>query len=241
MVTEKIQLADLQGQGQGTGFQTDCYNNKPFILQDDQIRRKKIYICAFALVAFTSISSNYADDLGTAFAPSSFLSWADDNFQKSLQKSAESFLDKTVSEKIEHIGATLGVNILELAAILGVSRPTIYEWMETKEVTMRKKNQDRLNTIYEISNRWKDKNVGVLTYYLHKSLNTSNRTLFDLLKDDNLDIANISHYLDNIAQIILKKREANEAEETLLKKHGFKPVSSEDMEDRLNDIDFWDR
>jgi hypothetical protein len=38
----------------------------------------------------------------------------------------------------------------------------------------------------------------------------------------------------------LNKRKEDEAREKSLKEHGFEPISEDDMEDRLNDIDFLD-
>jgi DNA-binding transcriptional regulator YiaG len=181
--------------------------------------------------------------LGTASVPTDYLSWEEDVAQSvQYTKTAEflQFEDQTAYKQIEQIRRSLGVNILELAAILGVSRPTIYEWIESKKISIRKDNQKRLNAICEISKTWRDKNIGVLVSYLHKSFGASSKSLFDLLKNDKLDMVSINNYLENIAQIISKKRLADEAQEELLKKHGFESVSKKDMEDRLNDIDFWD-
>lgn len=142
-------------------------------------------------------------------------------------------------EQIKQLKISMGFNILELAAILNVSRPTIYDWIESKKTTIHKKNQKRLNLIYEISKTWESKNIGQLGGYLHKPLGATNVSLFDLLKSDNLNLSAIDSYLDSIAQTKLKKRQTDEAHEALLKKHGFEPISKEDMEERLNDINFW--
>ena len=142
-------------------------------------------------------------------------------------------------EQIKQLKISMGFNILELAAILRVSRPTIYNWIESKKTTIHKKNQKRLNRIYKISKAWESKNIGHLGNYLHKPLGSTNVSLFDLLKSDNLNLGKIDSYLDGIAQAKLKKRQTDEAHEALLKKHGFEPISKEDMEERLNDINFW--
>lgn len=142
-------------------------------------------------------------------------------------------------EQIKQLKLSMGFNILELAAVLNVSRPTIYDWIESKKTTIHKKNQKRLHLIYEISKTWESKNTGQLGSYLHKPLGVTNISLFDLLKSENLNSGEIDSYLDSIAQAKLKKRQTNEAHEALLKKHGFEPISKDDMEERLNDINFW--
>ncbi|WP_438967021.1 hypothetical protein [Flavobacterium sp.] len=145
-----------------------------------------------------------------------------------------------VNTQLKQLKRYLGLNILELAAILRVSRPTIYKWMETEEINVRQVNQERLNRLYEIGKAWKAKKLGRLGSYLHKPLGQSSISLFSLLKRSRLYSGEINRYLDNIAQLIIAKRQENEAHEALLKKHGFEPMSKEDMEDSLNDIDFMD-
>lgn len=146
----------------------------------------------------------------------------------------------SVNAQLKQLKRYLGLNILELAAILQVSRPTIYKWMETEDVNLRQAHQGRLNRLYEIGKIWKAKQLGGLGGYLHKPLGQSSISLFSLLKCSRLCSSRINRYLDNIAQLMLAKRQEDEAHEVLLKKHGFEPMSKEDMEDSLNDIDFMD-
>lgn len=144
------------------------------------------------------------------------------------------------NEQLTQVKQSMGLNILELAAILQVSRPTIYGWIESKEIKIHKKNQERLNSLYEIGKTWEGKHLGRLGSYLHKPLGAANISLFALLKSGRLNLDKIHHYLDNIAQLIVTKRQADEAHENLLRKHGFEPMSKKEMADRLNDIDSLD-
>lgn len=160
--------------------------------------------------------------------------------EESLESSiANSIEARPVYEQLAQVKQCLGLNILELASILQVSRPTVYGWIESRK-TIRKKNQERLNSIYEISKAWSSKHIGRLGSHLHKPIGASNISLFDLLKSNNLNLNKIQLYLNTIAQTILKKRQEDEAQEALLIQHGFEPTSKEDMEDRLHDIDFLD-
>jgi|GEM_PF-2516973 hypothetical protein len=160
--------------------------------------------------------------------------------QKDALQGKTSFEIQSIDEQLREAKKSMGFNILELAAILQVSRPTIYGWMESKKLKLRKKNQERLNTLNEIGKVWKEKRLGPLGGYLHKPLGDSKAPLFVLLKSDLLDVDRICQYLNDIAQVVANKRRADQAHEALLRKHDFEPLSKEDMEDRLNDIDFMD-
>lgn len=169
-------------------------------------------------ITSTQLSQNYTDNISTI----------------------ESGEIQTAYEQIVNIKKSMGFNILELAAVLQVSRPTIYDWLESKASKIRKNNQIRLNHFSEISKNWDYKHSGQFGSHLHKPIGNSNVSLFDLLKSNNLDLNKINSYMDSIARAISKKQQADKAHEALLRKHNFEPISKEDMEDRLNDIDFSD-
>lgn len=144
------------------------------------------------------------------------------------------------NEQLNQIKRIMGLNILELAAVLQVTRPTVYDWIDSKKTSIRKSNYERLNSIYEISQTWKKKGLGRIENYLHKPIGVPNRSLFDLLKSNTLNLDEIFSYLNNIAEIILKQRSENKAHEDLLRTHGFTPLNFEDIKDRLDNSDFLD-
>ena len=143
-------------------------------------------------------------------------------------------------EQLSRIKQIMGLNILEIAAILQVSRPTVYDWLESKQTRIHKENQNRLNSIYAVCKTWEANDLGCLGSHLHKPAGTENVSLFDLLKSDSLNMNEINRYLDNIAKLISRKRQEDQAHEALLKKHGFEPTSKEEIEYRLNYITFLD-
>lgn len=146
----------------------------------------------------------------------------------------------TAHEQLIQIKYLMGLNILEIAGILQVSRPTIYDWLESQETTIRKKHQERLNAIYQICQNWNMKRLGRLGSYLHQPIGEVSLSLFDLLKAKSLDCNTINCQIEHIAQLMFAKRQENEAHDAFLKKHGFAPVDREDMIERLNDIDSLD-
>ncbi len=147
---------------------------------------------------------------------------------------------KSVPEQLAHIQKFLGLNVLALASILQVSRPTIYEWLDSKESTIRKKNQERLYSIYKISKKWARKNLGLINSYLHKPIGSAQSSLFSLLKSNELNVSEIDQCLVEIEKFIIKKRKKDKAHNDLLLNHGFEPVSQEHIDDNLDDLFFRD-
>lgn len=143
------------------------------------------------------------------------------------------------SQQLAEIKQNMGLNILEMAAILHVSRPTVYDWFASKK-TIRKNNQARIDILYDVCRKWKIKGLHRMGSFLHKKIGESNLSLFDLLKSEILNQKEINKHLDIITQIILQKSHKDKAYDDMLRKHSFDPVSKENMEDRLNDIHFLD-
>ncbi len=143
------------------------------------------------------------------------------------------------SQQLAEIKQNMGFNIIEMAAILHVSRPTIYDWFVSTN-TIRNNNQTRIDVLYEVCKKWKSKGLHRLGSFLHKKIGENNMSLFDLLKNEVLNQKEIGRYIDTIAQAILQKKQDDEAYEDLLKKHYFEPVDKKDMDNRLNDIHFLD-
>lgn len=144
----------------------------------------------------------------------------------------------TAKQQLLQIKNNLGLNISEMAAIFLVSRPTIYEWLESIEP--RRRHQERLNTIYQICNFWIEQKIGRLGSLLHKPLNVENDTLFKLLTKELLDKNSINSGFKQIVQIISDKKQKDEVHEAVLRKYGFKPISSEERDSRLDDMEFLD-
>lgn len=158
--------------------------------------------------------------------------------QRDVQGDPEEIL--SINTQLKRIKHYFGLNILELATILQVSRPTIYKWMETGEMNIRQANLVRLKQLYEIGTIWKAKQLGRLGRYLHTPLKQTSTSLFSLLKCDHLDLSKIKRHLNDVAQLMIAKRQDSKAHEALLQKHGFKPLSKEDMEDSLGENDMMD-
>ncbi len=142
------------------------------------------------------------------------------------------------NKKLKFIEKRMGLNVLVLASILHTERKVMYVWMETRDVKLDYHASNRLDKLYRLSKYWGVKKAGHFGNELHRTNGGASHSLFMLLKDGELDLKVVSPYLDKIAQTMLEKQQKSKARKALLKKHGFEPVSEEEMADRLNDIDF---
>jgi hypothetical protein len=114
-------------------------------------------------------------------------------------------LDKTQAilpkEKLEALRKYMGFNISEIASILQIQRPTVYEWLGTDNPKLRKSNRKRLNAIYEICEKWHQTRVGRLGQYVRRAI-YKNKSLFDLLSEENLNYEIIYEAMGHLEKII---------------------------------------
>jgi transcriptional regulator with XRE-family HTH domain len=59
---------------------------------------------------------------------------------------------RPISEKITAIKERLGLNVKQLSQVLGVQRPTVYQWLKGGEI--RQSNRARVNDVFELSSDW---------------------------------------------------------------------------------------
>lgn len=57
-----------------------------------------------------------------------------------------------ISEKITAIKERLGLNVKQLSQVLGVQRPTVYQWLKGGDI--RQSNRARVNDVFELSSDW---------------------------------------------------------------------------------------
>jgi hypothetical protein len=141
---------------------------------------------------------------------------------------------KSTEQQINDLRSYMGFNISELAKILQVQRPAIYEWLEGKLPNRR--NQNRLDSIYEFCRGWLEKDVGKLGRYTYRKITQDNKSLMELLEQNELSVIRIHNALDLIADVIIKTKRRLEAKDRLLKDEGFKPISSKEKKTKLMKI-----
>ncbi len=127
-------------------------------------------------------------------------------------------------EQIEALRRSMGFNISEIAAILLVQRPTIYEWLESESPKLRKSNQQRLDEIYKICVRWQQANLGRIGGYLRRVV-YKNKSLFSLLSERKLNYDFIYETLNIIEEIMKKNALEQKKHQDFLEKYGLEEES----------------
>lgn len=139
----------------------------------------------------------------------------------------------STKDQIDLIRKSMGLNISDIATVLHVSRPTVYQWLDT-EISVRNSHQKRLNDIYDICLFWSRKKIGSLNAYLYKKPNNASKSLIEILAEDQLEKNKIHYLLNQIEQLILSRKSDKDKNEKLLKMHGFEDVSEEELEKNFN-------
>ncbi len=140
---------------------------------------------------------------------------------KTLTKNNNKEEIKMLSPKkqINDLRKNIGFNISEIAAILHVQRPTIYGWLESNRAMPRKINQKRLNEIYNICEKWFQKNLEHINCYLDRPIHNG-QSLLDLLTKKNLNSKIIYAAFEQLEKIIKEDDSDLEQHNNFIKKHG---------------------
>ena len=140
---------------------------------------------------------------------------------------------KNPKSQVEYLRDVLGFNISQLATILDVQRPTIYEWLEDKEPNPR--NQERLDKIYSFFSDWRHKHGLRIGGYFYKKFE-KNKSLYDLLIEEDVNENQIVKYISKIKNILILNEEAEFKRNKNLKDAGFVPVSQEQKKRALRGL-----
>ena len=117
---------------------------------------------------------------------------------------------------------SLGLTLLQISEILNINSHDLYNIVyDNSKKKLYIKNKDRLKVLHEICKAWKAREVG----HPGKEL----ILLSNLLKNDPLDLDEINKCMENVVTYMLVRRKANEAHDEMMKKHGFKPMSKEEL------------
>lgn len=107
-------------------------------------------------------------------------------------KAAKRFEVLSPAEQIIAIRSLLGLNVLELASILRVQRPTVYSW-QSGAATPHYDNSSRLRYIHELALRWSRMCSEPIGDSARKPLDDGGRTLVMLLSAETIDEPIIVH------------------------------------------------
>lgn len=139
----------------------------------------------------------------------------------------------STNQLIEALKKYMGFNISEIAAILHVERPTIYEWLSSKETKLRKGNQQRLDHISKYCEYWQKSGLNPPIFFLRKPI-FNNLSLFDLLSQKKLDHDQILKHLKTIETEMRKSDIEKIQRAEFLQEHGFTKIREDRIRDALS-------
>jgi DNA-binding transcriptional regulator YiaG len=140
-------------------------------------------------------------------------------------------------EMVSAIRSSLSLNITEVARVVRVERPTIYEWIGDRS-NPHPDNRERLSRVFVISQEWKKLSPLPVDSYVRQS-DITGKSLIDLLSEESIDTEKVLTSLNALANIQRKANQDSLQKGTslsireLAKKHNLVIVERTDTIDSL--------
>jgi hypothetical protein len=101
-------------------------------------------------------------------------------------------------DRLVGIQAALGFPVQVLAAVLRISRPALYKWLDLEDdVQPHADNHERLTAVERIADEWRARSASPLSSFAYESL-ANGQTIIDMLTTDVLDVTHIVGALDEL-------------------------------------------
>lgn len=156
--------------------------------------------------------------------------------KKSEEKTAISYeqaLTMSIADQAREVSAALSLNKSQLAEILGVSRPTLYSWLDGSNPNPG--NSDRLLTILRIMLKT---HVGshhpLNARFVRNPLFEDSKSLIELLKTDSCNEEDITDVIEAAKALSDKVAKQAEEREERWRKLGYEEPSSEERKATLD-------
>ncbi|CAN5472913.1 hypothetical protein BH24GEM3_BH24GEM3_10080 [soil metagenome] len=118
----------------------------------------------------------------------------------------------TAREQIDRIQDVFSLTVTDLARVLGVSRPTLYAWLQEEVITPRDPEvAERLREVYEMAAAWEEQVDGQVGRFLKVPV-VGDRSLLELLQQDPWDREAIERALSILQQKVAERLESRRAE-----------------------------
>ncbi|MCI0629309.1 MAG: hypothetical protein L0Y44_01485 [Phycisphaerales bacterium] len=142
------------------------------------------------------------------------------------QKAARTIVEiPDLRDQIAVIRAAFSLQMTELAAALGVERPTVYGWVQGKNAPY-KKNRDRLHQIYRMAKRWQALS-SVPIRDLIRQPTESGKSIIDLLNDEQIDETKVTSLLDAFSSVLKERSAGRKSASELAEIHGIQLESDQ--------------
>jgi len=147
--------------------------------------------------------------------------------------SYEQALTMSIADQAREVSAALSINKTQLAEILGVSRPTLYSWLDGSNP--KPGNSDRLLTILRImSKSHVDSHHPLNARFVRNPLSEDSKPLIELLKTDSCKEEEITSVFEAAKALSDKVAKQAEAREERWRKLGYEEPSFEERKATLN-------
>lgn len=133
--------------------------------------------------------------------------------------------------QVSVIKQSFGLNITDLADVLNVKRPTVYEWLSGKEP--RRSNQERIYQLYELASGWQNSNGYNLSKYVHNPIHDG-KSLYDFLSSEIIDSEKIIFVLNKLRDQINVSKMGSINE--ILRSRGFSDLSVDEQENSISHV-----
>jgi transcriptional regulator with XRE-family HTH domain len=107
-------------------------------------------------------------------------------------------------EMVSAIRSSLSLNINEMARVVHVERPTIYEWIGGRS-NPHPDNRERLSKVFAIAQEWKSISPLPVDSYVRKP-DITGKSIVDLLSEESIDTDKVLVRLKELANIQSKAK-----------------------------------
>lgn len=162
-------------------------------------------------------------DLDECQTDNSWTRWAG-QAKEALQSAASTARRQTTAaarwrvERLSALQATFGFTIQDLAAVLGITRPQLYKWLDAaNDIKLQEASRARLATVERIAKEWASRSKAPLSSVSKEPL-LAGGTAFGLMSADVIDAAAVIGALD---ELIAKLHEQPKSRSQRLREAGF--------------------
>jgi DNA-binding transcriptional regulator YiaG len=136
------------------------------------------------------------------------------------------------ADQAHEVMAALNLNKTQLADVLRVSRPTLYDWLDGKEPNTA--NAQRLTRLVQLLvDAGITASNSISPRFVRESLDNGEPSLLDLLKADTLDEVRVATVLAQAKKLEAEAKEARVARENRLSELGFEEPTAEQRKKNL--------
>jgi len=138
----------------------------------------------------------------------------------------------SAAEQMREVLAALALNKSQMADVLGVTRPTLYDWLDGKEPNAA--NAERLSTLVRILVSSGISSTSPLNArFVRPPLEEGGRSLLDELKASPLDEQGIRRLLENARKLGEATDQRRQCREERLRGLGYEEPSDQERRERL--------